>query len=199
MALSERLKDATIGLSYDLAVIQANYLIDLSLRGDDGLRAFHNEAAALLERVTGEWAVGCARLTLSSDDGSHVTLLTEAFSRVGDALGNFSLASRYPHHARSLKQIPEPLPPSLFSYLLLLRIRPLPPFVEALAACPRIGERYWFWIGVGSQETLAGNWRRTFRRLCEIADIEGGHPHRFRDTLANYYWRACRWSASPSC
>jgi len=62
---------------------------------------------------------------------------------------------------------------------------PLPPFVvEALEACPRISERYWFWTGVGSKETLAGNWRRTFRRLCEIAGVQGGHPHRFRDTLA---------------
>ena len=62
---------------------------------------------------------------------------------------------------------------------------PLPPFVvEALNACPRKSERYWFWTGVGSKETLAGNWRRTFRRLCEIAGVRGGHPHRFRDTLA---------------
>ena len=62
---------------------------------------------------------------------------------------------------------------------------PLPPFVvEALEACPLISERYWFWTGVGSKETLAGNWRRTFRRLCKIAGVLGGHPHRFRDTLA---------------
>jgi integrase/recombinase XerD len=62
---------------------------------------------------------------------------------------------------------------------------PLPPFVvEALEACPRISERHWFWTGVGSKETLAGNWRRTFRRLCKIAGVRGGHPHRFRDTLA---------------
>ncbi len=62
---------------------------------------------------------------------------------------------------------------------------PLPPFVvEALEACPRISPGYWFWTGVGSKETLAGNWRRTFRRLCKIASAQGGHPHRFRDTLA---------------
>jgi integrase len=62
---------------------------------------------------------------------------------------------------------------------------PLPSFVvEALEACPRISERYWFWTGVGSKETLAGNWRRTFSRLCKIAGVQAGHPHRFRDTLA---------------
>ena len=62
---------------------------------------------------------------------------------------------------------------------------PLPPFVvQALDVCPRKSPQYWFWTGVGSKDTLAGNWRRTFRRLCEIAGIQGGHPHRFRDTLA---------------
>jgi integrase/recombinase XerD len=62
---------------------------------------------------------------------------------------------------------------------------PLPSFVvDALNACPRKSERYWFWTGVGSKDTLSGNWRRTFRRLCEIAGVRGGHPHRFRDTLA---------------
>jgi len=62
---------------------------------------------------------------------------------------------------------------------------PLPPFVaKVLAECPRISDHYWFWTGVGSKETLAGNWRRSFRRLCKIAGVRGGHPHRFRDTLA---------------
>ena len=62
---------------------------------------------------------------------------------------------------------------------------PLPPVVvKALEACPRLSPRYWFWTGVGSKETLSGNWRRTFRRLCEIASVVNGHPHRFRDTLA---------------
>ncbi len=62
---------------------------------------------------------------------------------------------------------------------------PSPPFVvPELEACPRISERYWFWTGIGSKEKLAGNCRRTFRQVCEIAGVEGGHPHRFRDTLA---------------
>ena len=62
---------------------------------------------------------------------------------------------------------------------------PLPSFViAALATCPRVSAPYWFWTRVGSKDTLAGNWRRTFRRLCKIAGVKGGHPHRFRDTLA---------------
>lgn len=62
---------------------------------------------------------------------------------------------------------------------------PLPQFVvDALDSCPRKSERYWFWTGKGSKATLTGNWRRAFRRLCEIAGVRNGHPHRFRDTLA---------------
>jgi integrase len=62
---------------------------------------------------------------------------------------------------------------------------PLPDFVvTTLNACPRRSRQYWFWTRVGSQETASGNWRRTFRRLCEIAGVMNGHPHRFRDTLA---------------
>jgi len=62
---------------------------------------------------------------------------------------------------------------------------PLPPFVvEELQACPRKSDRHWFWTGIGSKDTLARNWRRTFRRLCKIAGVQKGHPHRFRDTLA---------------
>ncbi|HUB78975.1 MAG TPA: tyrosine-type recombinase/integrase, partial [Bryobacteraceae bacterium] len=61
----------------------------------------------------------------------------------------------------------------------------LPPFVvQALDACPRKSQKHWFWTGVGSKETATGNWRRTFRRLCEIAGVQDAHPHRFRDTLA---------------
>jgi integrase len=56
--------------------------------------------------------------------------------------------------------------------------------VGALNACPPLSDRYWFWTGNGSKETLTGNWRRAFRRLCELAGIDGGHPHRFRDTFA---------------
>lgn len=61
----------------------------------------------------------------------------------------------------------------------------LPQFVvDALNVCPRKSTMYWFWTGIGSKSTLTGNWRRTFRRLCEIAGVKDGHPHRFRDTLA---------------
>lgn len=61
----------------------------------------------------------------------------------------------------------------------------LPQFVvEALQTMPKISSRYFFWTGEGSKETVAGNWRRTLRELFALAHIEGGHPHRFRDTFA---------------
>lgn len=61
----------------------------------------------------------------------------------------------------------------------------LPPVaVQALEQCPRLSARYWFWTGFGSIDTLTGNWRRTLRKLGELAGIPNPHPHRFRDTFA---------------
>ena len=61
----------------------------------------------------------------------------------------------------------------------------LPAFVvEALNAMPKVSSRYFFWTGEGKKETAAGNWRRSLRRLFTLAGIQGGHPHRFRDTFA---------------
>jgi integrase/recombinase XerD len=61
----------------------------------------------------------------------------------------------------------------------------LPPFVvEALNAMPRVSERYFFWTGQGTPDTVAGNWRRSLRKLFKLAGIKSGHPHRFRDTFA---------------
>lgn len=56
--------------------------------------------------------------------------------------------------------------------------------VASLASLPRLSPPYWFWTGQGSVDTVAGNYRRAFRRLCELAEVKGGHPHRFRDTFA---------------
>jgi integrase/recombinase XerD len=61
----------------------------------------------------------------------------------------------------------------------------LPPFVvEALVTVPKVSTQYFFWTGEGKADTVAGNWRRTLRRLFKLAGIKGGHPHRFRDTFA---------------
>ena len=56
--------------------------------------------------------------------------------------------------------------------------------VEALQSMPKVSERYFFWTGEGTADTAAGNYRRSLRGLFRLAAIEGGHPHRFRDTFA---------------
>lgn len=67
----------------------------------------------------------------------------------------------------------------------------LPSFVvEALESAPRISEQYFFWTGTGKTDTVSGNWRRALRRVFRIADVLGGHPHRFRDTFAVELLRA---------
>jgi integrase/recombinase XerD len=61
----------------------------------------------------------------------------------------------------------------------------LPAFVVvALNTMLKVSSVYFFWTGEGSKETVAGNWRRSLRKLFTLAKIKGGHPHRFRDTFA---------------
>ena len=61
----------------------------------------------------------------------------------------------------------------------------LPQFVvDALDSMAPISERYFFWTGEGDRDTVAGNWRRTLRKIFKAAGVKGGHPHRFRDTFA---------------
>ncbi len=56
--------------------------------------------------------------------------------------------------------------------------------VEALETAPKVTGRYFFWTGEGTQDTAAGNYRRSLRALFKLAGVKGGHPHRFRDTFA---------------
>jgi hypothetical protein len=83
----EKLNSATAGLSYDLAVLQANYVIDRGLRGDESAHAFRDEAAALLEEVTSSWRASCERLAVTFDDDTEeVRDLAQPFHRVRDDL-----------------------------------------------------------------------------------------------------------------
>jgi integrase/recombinase XerD len=61
----------------------------------------------------------------------------------------------------------------------------LPEFVaQSLSAVPRVTEERFFWNGVDSLDAVVGSWQRRLRKLFEIAKIENGHAHRFRDTFA---------------
>jgi integrase len=48
----------------------------------------------------------------------------------------------------------------------------------------KVSPQYFFWSGNGTLDTLTGNWRRSLRKVFSLAQINGGHPHRFRDTFA---------------
>jgi len=61
----------------------------------------------------------------------------------------------------------------------------LPEFVLiALEATPRKSESYFFWSGVGNLDSAVRSWQTRLRRLFELARVQKGHAHRFRDTFA---------------
>jgi hypothetical protein len=83
----EKLNSAIDGLSYDLAVLQANYVVDRGLRGEAVIRAYRDESAELLNpKVIASWRASCERLSIIFDDQTEDGDLTQAFQRVGDGL-----------------------------------------------------------------------------------------------------------------
>jgi len=62
---------------------------------------------------------------------------------------------------------------------------PLHPELKAAldAVTPNAGG-YYFWSGESAITTATDNWRRRFEQLFKRAGLEGGQPHRFRDTFA---------------
>ncbi len=63
---------------------------------------------------------------------------------------------------------------------------PLPDFlvIKALAAVPKMSEKYFFWTGESKLESATGDWQRALKGVFEEAGILDGHAHRFRDTFA---------------
>ena len=62
---------------------------------------------------------------------------------------------------------------------------PLPAFVAAeLESIPRVSDRHWFWTGVGAVESARKKWSEALADLFAEAEVNGGHAHRFRDTMA---------------
>jgi integrase/recombinase XerD len=60
---------------------------------------------------------------------------------------------------------------------------PLPQLaLDSLAAIKTDG--YYFWSGRGTTKSCVGDYQRAFKRLYEIAKVENGHAHRWRDTFA---------------
>jgi integrase/recombinase XerD len=62
---------------------------------------------------------------------------------------------------------------------------PLPPFViEALESVSLENLAHYFWTGQSKPKTAISHWQSCLKRLFRLAQIEGGHAHRFRDTFA---------------
>jgi hypothetical protein len=75
------------GLSYDLAVLQANYIIDRGLRGNAAVRMFQGESAPLVESVRAFWRETSKRLGLSHKKQENAGLdLRVPFREVGEDL-----------------------------------------------------------------------------------------------------------------
>jgi integrase len=61
----------------------------------------------------------------------------------------------------------------------------LPDFVvREIEAAPKKSERFFFWTGESKLRTAVSIWQRSLQSLFELAEIKGGHAHRFRDTFA---------------
>ena len=56
--------------------------------------------------------------------------------------------------------------------------------IAALAAVPAESDLYWFWTGKSKIESATTKWQNQLLLIFKAAGIQGGHPHRFRDTFA---------------
>lgn len=62
---------------------------------------------------------------------------------------------------------------------------PVPPLVVAtLNGIQAASDRHFFWSGGSKRTSPTGHYQRRLQQLFELAGIEGGHSHRFRDTFA---------------
>jgi integrase/recombinase XerD len=60
---------------------------------------------------------------------------------------------------------------------------PLPPSaIKALNAIKTTN--YYFWSGASTKKSCVGDYQRAFKKLYELAKVDGGHAHRWRDTFA---------------
>jgi integrase/recombinase XerD len=61
----------------------------------------------------------------------------------------------------------------------------LPDFVVGeLEAAPKSSEGHFFWTGKSKLHSAIGKWQRRLQTLFTLAEVQGGHAHRFRDTFA---------------
>jgi integrase len=61
----------------------------------------------------------------------------------------------------------------------------LPDFVvRELESAPKSSEGHFFWTGKSKLHSAIGKWQRRLQKLFTLAEVRGGHAHRFRDTFS---------------
>jgi integrase/recombinase XerD len=61
----------------------------------------------------------------------------------------------------------------------------LPRFVvQELETAPKSSGGHFFWTGNSKLHSAIGKWQRRLQTLFTLAEVQGGHAHRFRDTFA---------------
>lgn len=61
----------------------------------------------------------------------------------------------------------------------------IPLHPDAVAALKAIEtDNYYFWSGLSTKKSCVGDYQRAFKKLYELAGVENGHAHRWRDTFA---------------
>jgi integrase len=61
----------------------------------------------------------------------------------------------------------------------------LPDFVvREIDAARKSSECFFFWSGQSKLHTVVGVWQQSLQTLFSLAEVRGGHAHRFRDTFA---------------
>ncbi len=49
---------------------------------------------------------------------------------------------------------------------------------------PPVELAYYFWSGLSIKKSCVGDYQRALKKLYELAGVENGHVHRWRDTFA---------------
>jgi hypothetical protein len=92
-----RMKRTILGLSYDLAVLHANRIIDCGLHGDAAMRAFQDQSAGLIVKVRMFGRQSYQRLGLSYSRHEKEGLdPAKPFREVGEDLRNVASGSQLP-------------------------------------------------------------------------------------------------------
>ena len=56
--------------------------------------------------------------------------------------------------------------------------------LKTIEVTPLAGEEHFFWSGTGKLDSIVRSWQTRLHRLFDLAKVEDGHAHRFRDTFA---------------